>query len=102
MGVDGIAEPLEFPVDAVLSEGRLEGEGIEKNVDVFRKPLDQVPAFRQARAALEDDLVGSRGGDDAQGFGDVIILLDDCGAQFPRGEVLLRAKYCLLEIGVLE
>ena len=72
MGVDGIAEPLEFPVDAVLSEGRLEGEGIEKNVDVFRKPLDQVPAFRQARAALEDDLVGSRGGDDAQGDSSVV------------------------------
>src|SRR5260370_10169072 len=71
-------------------------------MDGFGKPLDQVPAFRQARAAVEDDLVGSRGGDDAQRLRDVVILLDNRGAQFPRGEVLLRAKYRLLEILVLK
>ena len=59
VGADGIAELLEFPVDGVLAEGRLEGERIEEDVDVFRKPLDQVPALRQAGAALEDDLVGA-------------------------------------------
>jgi hypothetical protein len=65
MAADGIAEPFEFPVDAILAKVGLEGAGIEENIDVFRKPLDQVPTFRQARAALEDDLVGNRGGDDA-------------------------------------
>src|SRR5260370_16392876 len=102
VGSDRIPEPLEFPVDGVLAEHGLEGEGIEKNIDVFRKPLDQVPAFRQGRADLEDDLVGSCGGDDAQRHRDVVILLDKRRAQFPRGEVLLRAKYRLLEILVLK
>src|SRR5579859_22113 len=100
--VDSIAEPFELPVDAVLSEGGLEGARIEKDVDVFRKPLDDVPAFREARAALEDNLVGSCGGDDAQRLRDVVILLDDRGAQVPLAAVLLRPEYRLLEILVLK
>jgi len=92
VSIDSIAEPFEFPVDAVLSEGGLEGARIEKDVDVFRKPLDEVPAFREARAALEDNLVGSGGGDDAQRLRDVVILLDDRVAQFPLAEVLLRSR----------
>ena len=37
--------------------------------------------FGQARAALEDDFVAGRGGDDPQGLGDVVVLLDDGRAQ---------------------
>ena len=79
MGSDHIAEVLEFPVDGVLAERGPEGEGVEEDVDVFRKPLDEIPTFREARAAFEDDLVGICRGDDAQRFRDVVILLDDRG-----------------------
>jgi hypothetical protein len=77
VAADGVAEPFKFSVDAVLAQGGFKGEGINENVDVLRKSLDQIPALRQAGAALEDDLVGSRGGDDSQGFGDIVVLLDD-------------------------
>jgi len=46
MRSDHIAEVLEFPVDGVLAEGGLEGEGLEEDIDIFRKPLDEIPAFR--------------------------------------------------------
>ena len=71
---------------ALLPKGGLEGEWIKEDVDVFRKPLDQVPAFRQAGAAFEDDFVAGGGGDDPQGFGDVVVLLDDGRAQSLRRE----------------
>jgi hypothetical protein len=74
VSVDSIAEPFELPIDAVLSEGGLEGARIEKDVDVFRKPLDEVPAFREAGAALEDNLVGICDGDDAQRLRDGVTL----------------------------
>ena len=60
VGSDRIAELLEYSVDAVLSQNGREGARIEEDVDVFRKPLDQVPALCQAGAAFEDDLVRSR------------------------------------------
>ena len=63
MRADGIAEFLQLAVDGSLAQGWPEGVGIKENVDVFRKPLDQVPAFGQARAALEDDLVAGAGDD---------------------------------------
>src|ERR1017187_7670873 len=60
---DGVAECLQLPVDGSMSQDGPEGLRIKENVDVFRKPLDQVPAFDQARAALEDDLVAGGGND---------------------------------------
>ena len=61
---DCVAESLKFAVDAILSQNWLERARIEEDIDVFGETLDQVPAFRQARAAFEDDLVGSGDGDD--------------------------------------
>jgi hypothetical protein len=57
----------------------LEGERIKKEVDILGKPLDEVQAFRQAGAALEDDLVAGVFGDGSQDLGDVVVLLDDGG-----------------------
>jgi hypothetical protein len=42
---DGIAKTLEFTVDGTLAECQLGGERIEKDVDVFREALNEVPAF---------------------------------------------------------
>src|SRR5207247_607845 len=66
---DGVTEFLEFPIDAVFPEWRLECARIQEDVDVFRKPLDHVPTFRQTGTALEEDgavVVGDsgRGGSD--------------------------------------
>ena len=57
----------------------MEGERVEEEVDILGEPLDQVPAFRQAGAALEDDLVAGVFGDGSQDLGDVVVLLDDGG-----------------------
>ena len=56
---DGVAQFLELPVDSVPAQWGIEGERIEKDVDVFRESRDQIPAFQQARPALEDDLVAA-------------------------------------------
>ena len=42
---DGVSQLLQFTVNGVFTECRIVGSGIEKDVHVFRKPLDQVPAF---------------------------------------------------------
>ena len=55
--LDRLAELLQFAVDAFLAQRRIERGRVEEDVDVFREPLDQVPALRQAGAALEDDLL---------------------------------------------
>ena len=39
--------------------------------------MDQVPAFRKARAPFEDDFVAGRIRDDPGGLGGEVILLDD-------------------------
>ena len=65
MRIQRVPERLELPVDGPLTERSLERQRIEKDVDVLRKPTDQIPAFRQARAALEYRLVASSAGDDA-------------------------------------
>src|SRR5882724_10438267 len=51
---------FELPVNSVFSQEGIEGEGIEEDINVFREPLDQVPALREACAAFEDNLASSR------------------------------------------
>src|SRR5262249_58107240 len=69
MPVDDLPQLLELAVNRVLAQGRVEGGRVQEDVDVFGKPLYQVPALRQAGAALEDDLAARRLLDDAQGLG---------------------------------
>ncbi len=95
---DGLAELLQLAVDCFLAQGRVEGGRVKEDVDVFRKPLDQAPALRQAGAALEDHLAARRLLDDAQRLGDVVVLLDDRLAQAPRAEMFRRADDGLLEV----
>jgi len=77
MTSDGLRQFLQLSVDTPLSERRLEGCGVKKDVDIFRKPLNEVPSFNQARPAFEDGFVAARGRDDAQGLGNVVVLLDN-------------------------
>ena len=102
MRSDCVAKLLEFAVDRLLSELRLEGPRVEKEVDVFRKPLNEIPALGEARAALEDRPVARSLGDDAQGFGDVVILLDNCRTQPLAGEMLRCPDDCLVEVGMVK
>jgi len=55
MGIHGIAKLFKFSVNGSFPERCRERELVQKDVDVFRKTLDQIPAFRKARAAFEDD-----------------------------------------------
>jgi hypothetical protein len=79
----------------------LESFGIKEDVDVLGESLNQVPAFGEARAAFKDDSVAATG-DDAQGFGDIVVLLDDGRTQSARAKVLCSAQDGLLEIGMFE
>ena len=100
MSADGIPESLEFPINAPLAQGRLEGGRIKEDVDVFRKALDQVPAFRQTCAALQNEFV-ARGGDDSQCFRDIVVFLDDCRTPALVAKVLCRLQDRLVEGGCL-
>src|ERR1700693_2880388 len=80
---------------------RIEGEGIEKDVDVFGKTRNEIPAFQQARPALEDDLAAAYR-DNPQDFCDVVILFDHGGTQLLRLEVLGGPDDRLIEIRVFE
>jgi hypothetical protein len=102
MGAHDVAQPPQLAVDGVLAERGAEGVRIEKDIDVFRKALDQVPAFRQARAALEADLVARRSRDCAQGLGDVVVLFDNGRPQPPALKMRRRLENGLLEVGMLE
>src|SRR5262249_31033171 len=73
MPVDDLPQLLQLAVNRVLAQGRVEGGRVQEDVDVFGKPLYQVPALRQAGAALEDDLAARRLLDDAQGLGAEVI-----------------------------
>src|SRR5580693_4420141 len=79
----------------------IEGERIEKDIDVFGKTRNEIPAFQQARATLEDHFVVARR-DDAQDFCYVVILFDHGGTQPLRLEVLGGPEDRLIEIRVLE
>ena len=81
VGTNAVTESLDFTINGSLSQLRQKSKWIKENVDVLGKPLDQVPAFRQAGAAFEDHLVAGAGGDDSQGFRNVVVLLDDGWAQ---------------------
>ena len=59
VSADGIAEPLEFPVDAVLTEDGLESTGIEKNIDVFRKLWMRFQPFARLVPPLKMILSGA-------------------------------------------
>jgi len=65
----GVAKFLEFAVDSPFPERRSKGLRVEEDVNVFRKPLDQVPSLGEARAAFEDDDVVAVGGVDDVGVG---------------------------------
>ena len=99
---DRLPQLLQFAVDCFLAQGRVECGRVEEDVDVFREPLDQVPALRQAGAALEDHLAARLLLDDAQGLRDEVVLLDDRLAQAPRAEMLRRADDGLLEVRVFK
>jgi hypothetical protein len=45
MFVHRVAEGLEFTVDPALAKNRIERARVEEDVDVFREPPDQIPAF---------------------------------------------------------
>lgn len=57
---------------------------------------------RWMSAALEDDFVRSFGGDESQGFRNVVVLLNDCSAQSPVVEMFRCPEDCLLEIWVFK
>ena len=102
MGSDGIPKFLQFSVDGLLPERRLKCERIEEEVNVFREPLDQIPALRQACAAFQDRLVARGLRDDSQRLGDIVILLDDCRAQPLAAKMLRRRQDRLLEVGMFK
>ncbi len=52
-----LSELLQFVVDPLFAQGRVERGGVEEDVDVFREPLNQVPALRQTGAALKNATV---------------------------------------------
>jgi hypothetical protein len=81
VGTDAVAKLLEFAINGPLPQFWAEGKWIKEDVDVLRKPLDQVPTLRQAGTAFEDHLVACAGGDDSQGFRNLVVLLDDGWAQ---------------------
>jgi hypothetical protein len=99
----GIAKFLKFAVYGPFPQRGLKGLRVKKNIDVFRKPLNQVPSFRQAGAALEDDHVfGDGPGNSPQRFGDVVVFLDDRRPQSLLAKVLRRLEHGLLEIAMLK
>ena len=101
MGRDGVAQMFELAVDTVLAKRRLKSAGVKEDVDVFGKPLDQVPSFGQTGSPFENGLVLVNAGDDAKGFGDVIVFFND-GSSKPSGlKVIGGAQDGLFEIRVL-
>jgi len=96
----GVAQPFELPVDGVFTQCRLESFGVKEDVDVLGESLNQVPAFGEAGAAFKDDSVAA--GEDAQGFGDIVVLFDDGRTQSARAKVLCGAQDGLLEIVMFE
>jgi len=102
MPAHSITERLQFPVNRVLSQGRLKCSGIEEDVNVLGETFDEVPSLRKARAALEDDFVTARSSDDTKGLGNVIVFLDDRRTQLTLTEVFGGSQDRLLEIGMLK
>ena len=102
MCIDGVAQSLEFAIDPAPAERRLEGARIDGDVEVFGEPLDQVPSLGETRPAFEDHRVAIDPGDDPQGFGDVVVLLDQGGPQPPFSEKSRRLDDGLIEVRVLE
>src|SRR6185437_9362165 len=102
MLLDGLPKLLQLVVNRFLAQRRRKCSWIEENVDVFRKPLDQVPTLGQARAALEDYFVAGGLLDDTQRLRNEIVFFDERLAQATRTEVLRRADDGLLELRVLK
>jgi hypothetical protein len=101
MLADHFAKLIQLAVDAFLPERRVERARVEENVDVFREPLYQAPAFGEAGAALENDPSADRLLDDAQRFGDIVIFLDEGLAQAVRTKMVRCADDGLLEVWML-
>ena len=99
---DAVAQALELAVDRALSQHRIECPGIEEDVNVFREPLNQVPAFRKARAALENDLVPDGIRDEAERLGDVVVLFDERRPETAGSEVFRRLEDRLLEVRMIK
>ena len=57
-----------------------------ENGDLFRKPLDKIPALGQAGAALEDDFAAHGASKDAQSLGRKVVFFDHRLAQPTTGE----------------
>jgi hypothetical protein len=43
---------FQFTVNRLFAQHRIEGGRVKKDVDVFRKPLNQIPALGQAGPTL--------------------------------------------------
>ena len=93
-----IAKFLEFSVNGVLAQDWCEGLGIEENINVFRKPLNQIPTLGQAGAPFEDDLVAHGTRDGTQGLGNKLLLFDHCRTQATTAKMILGAEHGLAEI----
>ena len=96
-----VAQILELAVDGILAQGRRECLRVQKKVYVFGEPLNEIPAFGEARAAFEDELVAGDAGNGAQGLGDVVVLFDERGSQSLAAEVIRCPEDRLLEVGML-
>src|SRR5208282_2716797 len=96
-----IPKSLKFTINRPLTQGRFECERIEKDVDIFRKALDQLPAFRETRSPFEDHAIAICDSNDSKRFGNVVVLLDQRGSQSFSAEVLRSLEYRLLEIRML-
>jgi hypothetical protein len=101
MGRDGVAQAFELAVDTVLAKRMLKSSGVKEDVDVFGKPLDQVPSFGQTGSPFENGLVLVKAGDDTKGFGDVIVFFNDGSSESSGLKVIGGAQDGLFEISVL-
>ncbi len=77
MRIDSVLQPLELTVDCASSERRIEGTRVEEDIDVLRETLNEIPALGEARAPFENGLLADSARDDAQRFGNVVVLLYD-------------------------
>ena len=70
--------------------------------DVLRIVMWQGLRLSLLGAALEDDFVRGRGGNESQCFRNAVVLLNDCSAQSAFVEMFRCPKDCLLEIWVFK
>jgi hypothetical protein len=72
------------------------------SVPVDSDQLDEIPSFREAGPALENDFVGTGVGYYAKRLGNVIVLLHNRWSQIPLSKVFCGPQDCLLKIGMFK